>query len=247
MPVIKKARREKGTRLKIAIILPAILILAILSCSLHSLSDPLSMRSLPEVPRGGEPILVMFTIRNFEPIDVPYTYELYANGAKVLEGKTRLSPLSAKQYQHSYLNPLKLGEQTNFMVKVTTPYSTYQEVLRVPLYHPYLWTSFVSFASFSSSIAGFSSSMGISSMTSLTSMAYYQGSFGVRNAINVGVIFSIVLIALLIHVEVTEPYGRMLNMLGRLRRRFNKLSAVLFIIFMSMVFTQIALILSWVG
>jgi hypothetical protein len=78
-------------------------------------------------------------------------------------------------------------------------------------------------------------------------MAYYQGSFGVRNAINVGVIFSIVLIALLIHVEVTEPYGRMLNMLGRLRRRFNKLSAVLFIIFMSMVFTQIALILSWVG
>ena len=51
------------------------------------------------------------------------------------------------------------------------------------------------------------------------------------------------MIALLIHIEVTEPFHDALNIIGRLRKRFSKLSVILFTIFITMVFSQIILII----
>ena len=65
-----------------------------------------------------------------------------------------------------------------------------------------------------------------------------------KKAINVGAIFAIVLVAVLLHVEVTEPFhNNTLNILGRIRRRFSKLSAILFIIFITMMFSNVIMIL----
>lgn len=243
---------ERNTA-RIAIILPAILVLTILSLSLSSMSSPITLSAFPEVPREGEPIILSFSLRNFNLHDARYSYEFYANGKKVLEGRASLGPLSSKQYSYAYRNQLRLGEQITFLLKAATPVETYEEALSMPAYPPQVWSSFVSFATFSTSMAGLSSSMGSSmglsssmgsSMgMSLTSMAYYQDSFGTSRAFNVGVIFSAVLIMILIHVELTEPFMKARNLLGRLRARFNKLSAILFIIFAAMVFTQIIMII----
>jgi hypothetical protein len=86
-------------------------------------------------------------------------------------------------------------------------------------------------------------------MTSMTTMAYYDQSFVSGSALNIGVIFSIVLIALLIYLELTEPslQNKSFKVLGNLRIRFARLTGILFIIFVGMVFTQIALIIGRVG
>jgi hypothetical protein len=240
--------KQKKIVFKIAGIWLAIIVLVVFSISLNEISSPITLITFPEVPKEDTPVLVIFTLKNFGITSMPSTYELFANGEKVLEGEAMLSALSSKSYSYLYPYPIKLGEQVTFVLRAKTPTESYEKIIAVPPYHPHVWTSFVSFASFSTSMAGVTSSMGVSSTTTttITSMAYYSSAFGNNHAINVGVIFSAVLIAVLIHVEVTEPYTNAIHVLGRLRRRFSKVSAILFIIFMAMVFTQIAMILSWV-
>jgi hypothetical protein len=236
---VTRAENTKQIKLKILILALAIFFLTVCIASFSSVSSPVKLFVFPEVPREGEPIIVTFSMKNFGLTDSPYSYTLYANGEEVMSGRTVISPLSSKRYQYAYINDLKVGEKVTFVVKAYSNGKSYEEVISVPPYHPYVWSSFVSFAAFSTSMASVTTT---TTTMSITSMAYYQNSFGVKKAINVGVIFSVVLIALLIHVEVTEPFHGALNIIGRLRRRFSKLSAVLFIIFITMVFSQIVLI-----
>jgi hypothetical protein len=240
---VTQTKNEKQIKIKILILALAIFFLSACIASFASVSSPVKLFVFPEVPKEGEPIIVSFSIKNFGLDDAPYTYTLYTNGEEVMGGKTVLSPLSSRKYQYAYINDLKVGEKVTFVLKVNSREKSYEEVLSVPPYHPYVWSSFVSFAAFSTSMASVTTSMGMSTTMSITSMAYYQNSFGVKHAINVGVIFSVVLIALLIHIEVTEPFHNMLNIIGRLRRRFSKLSTILFIIFITMVFSQIVMII----
>lgn len=231
-------RAENPDRIKLKIVILALGIFFLTACiaSFSSVSNPVKLYIFPEVPQEGEPIIVTFSMKNYGLADSPYSYTLYANGEEVMSGRTIISPLSSKKYQYAYVNGLEVGEKVSFVVKVQSVGNDYEEVVTAPPYHPHVWSSFVSFAAFSTSMS--------STTMSLTSMAYYDNSFGVRKAINVGVIFSIVLIALLIHVEVTEPFhNNLLNILGRLRRRFTKLSAILFIIFITMVFSQVVMII----
>jgi len=242
---INRVENEKQIKLKILILALAIFFLLACIASFASVSSPVKLFVFPEVPREGEPLIVTFSMKNFGMIDAPYTYALYANGEEVMEGRTVISPLSSKRYQYAYINDLKIGEKVTFVVRAHSNGKSYEEVMSVPPYHPYVWSSFVSFAAFSTSMAGVTTSMGVSSTTtmSITSMAYYQDSFGIKQAVNVGVIFSVVLIVLLIHIEVTEPFHGALNIIGRLRGRFSKLSVILFIIFITMIFSQIILII----
>jgi hypothetical protein len=236
--------REKNKGVfKIAGIWLAIIVLSTFALSLNDLSGPVHLMTFPEVPKEDTPILVTFSLKNTEISPLPYAYELFANGEKALEGKVRLSGLSSKSFSYVYPEPVKLGEQVTFMLRAKNPLETYEKVLSVPAYHPHVWTSFVSFASFSTSMAGVVTTTTTTTST-ITSMAYYDNAFGNSSALNVGVIFSIVLIAVLIHVEVTEPYTNALHVFGRLRKRFNKLSAILFTIFIAMVFTQITMIIN---
>jgi len=232
-----RAEIQNRVKLKIVILALAVFFLGACIASFASESSPVKLFVFPEVPQPGEPIIVTFSMKNYALVDSPYTYTLYANGEEVMSGKTIVSPFSSKKYQYAYVNDLKVGEKVSFVVKATSKDKSYEEVITAPPYHPYVWSSFVSFAAFSTT-------MTTTTTMSITSMAYYDNSFGIKKAINVGVIFSIVLITLLIHVEVTEPFhGNVLNIFGRLRRRFTKLSAVLFIIFITMIFSQIVMII----
>ncbi len=246
----RRKESERRTIKKILIMLFATLILTTFISSFGRLSDPVQLNVYPMVFRKGEPLSVSFAIRNFDLKAKQYSYELYIDGAKVMDGQILLPPFSERGYGYSYLNQAELGEATNFFLKVDSPTKTYKDSLTAPMYHPYTLTSFVSFATFATSMASStmaSSTMASSTtttMTSMTTMAYYTDSFGARSStpFNVGVIFSIVLIALLMHVEVTEPFSDKESFSGRVRMRFNRLAVVLFIIFISMVFTQILVI-----
>jgi hypothetical protein len=97
-------------------------------------------------------------------------------------------------------------------------------------------SSFVSFASFSTSAMGF-----------MASSTYYESSFGsLDEGLNVGLVISIVLIILLIFLELSEPLLEEGShaVLRRLRIRYNTITGILFIIFMGIVYTKIVMVLA---
>ena len=151
------------------------------------------------------------------------------------EGTTTIPPGSSKLYQYAYKNPLLLGEQVSFVVKTTSPQGSCEKVVSLPPYPPQIWLSFVSFASFSTSVMSF-----------VSSSSYYQSSFGSEMGFNVGILVVVVLIGLLIFLELTRslPQGRTISILGRLRLRFNTVTWILFIIFMGIVYTKVVMILA---
>ena len=213
------------------IIWVAILLFSVLIISHQQLSDPISMKLFPEVAREDEPLIVSFTLTNPQIVGTEYEYELYANGESVLNGISELPPMSSKRFKYTYRNPLKLGEQANFLVTAATPAQTYQKTLSSPPYPPQTMTSFVSFASFSTSV-----------MSSMTTTGYYDDSFQ-SDRFNVGLLVSVVLICLLIFLELTEPLIGKGNIFGRLRDRYSQLAIILFVIFIAMVFTKVVVIL----
>ncbi|HIH44209.1 MAG TPA: hypothetical protein HA257_03765 [Candidatus Methanoperedenaceae archaeon] len=149
-----------------------------------------------------------------------------------MQGQALLAPESSKRYTYMYPEAPAQGERINFLVKTGSGQGSYEKSLSMPAYPPQVWSSFVSFASFSSS------------MTKVTSRTYYEESLGADNALNAGLIFSIVLILLLIYLELTGALDEKLNAtLFGLNIRFSRLSAVLFIIFTGMVFTKVAMII----
>ncbi len=162
-------------------------------------------------------------------------YEFYANGELVKEGITTVAPTSSKTYQYAYSNPLKLGEQLNFMVKTQSEQGSYDAVISSPPYPPQVWSSFVSFASFSTTV-----------MSSMSTMTYYQAAFAGDMGFNVGLLVSAVLIALLIFLELSKPVvgGRMATVLGRLMMRFSTVVWLLFIIVMGIVYTTVMMVMS---
>ena len=104
-----------------------------------------------------------------------------------------------------------------------------------PPYPPQVWSSFVSFAAISSTM-----------MSSMSSMAYYKNEFGTGQNLNIGLLTSLVLIALLVFLELTQPVleGATAGFLGRLRLKFSTVTWILFVIFMGVVYTKVVLILA---
>ncbi len=134
-----------------------------------------------------------------------------------------------------YTNTLELGEQVNFVVRAESEGERCEKIVSLPAYPPQIMTSFVSFASFSTSVMGF-----------MASSTYYESSFGsVDEGLNVGLVISIVLIILLIFLELSEPIlaEGIYAVLRRLRMRYSTMTAILFIIFIGIVYTKIVMIL----
>ena len=224
---------QRGIKLKIIIIWLAILLMGSFWLTAIVDSESVSLAVVPEVPREGEPILATFKLNNPAPQAISTEYHFYANGELMKEGATIIAPGSSKLYQYAYKNPLELGEQVNFVLRTTSPLGSYEKVVSLPSYPPQIWSSFVSFASFSTSMMGF-----------MSSMTYYQSSFGSEMGFNVAILVTLVLIGLLIFLEVTQPLLRekTLAILGRLRLRFNTVTWILFIIFMGIVYTKVVMI-----
>ena len=178
--------------------------------------------------------MVTYKINNPSLQESAVQYQLFANGKLIEYGETKLVPLSTEQHRYTYKNPLKLGEQVTFLVKTTSDKGEYEKALSLPAYPPQIWSSFVSFASFSTSV-----------MSSMSSMVYYKGSSGSDQASNVGMIISIVLIILLIYLELSEPLiKKTMTIIGYLRIESSRLSTILFILFIGMVFTKVVMILA---
>ena len=226
---------QRGIKLKIVIIWLAILLMGSFWLTARAGSDEVTLAVMPQVPREGEPIIATFKLNNPSPQAIRTEYQFYANGKLLEEGATIIPPGSSKLYQYAYQNPLPLGEQVNFVVKIKSPLGSHEKVVSLPSYPPQIWSSFVSFASFSTSVMSF-----------MFSSTYYQSSFGSDNmGFNVGLLSAIVLMGLLIFLELTQPLlqEKTVTILRRLRLRFNTVTWILFIIFMGIVYTKVVMIL----
>jgi len=225
---------QRGAKLKLIIIWLAILLMSSFWFTANVDSDAVSLAVVPQVPREGEPVLATFKLNNPSSQAIETDYQFYANGELMKEGTTVILPESSKLYQYAYRNPLELGKQVNFMLRTTSPRGSFERIVSLPSYPPQIWSSFVSFASFSTSMMGF-----------MSSMTYYQGTFNTNMGFNVGLLSIIVLIGLLIFLELTQPLLRRktITILGRLRVRFSTVTWILFIIFMGITYTKVAMVL----
>ncbi len=231
-------KRDKKINLNIVLALISVIFLASISLSIGDKTQPVSIVVMPEVPKEGQPLFITFDLNNPSGGEDLINYEFYANGDLLLQGKALLSPSSTKQYSYVYPESPKIGERITFLVKTASGRGSYDKTTSIPAYAPQIWSSFVSFAGFSTSI------MSSSMSTSITTERFYSDSFTNDSKLNVGLIFSIVLILLLIYLELTEHLkAKTFTIIGGLRIRFSRLSAILFIIFIGMVFTKVVMIL----
>ena len=223
---------QRGVKLRIIIIWMAILLMGSFWLTVRTSSEPVSLAVVPQVPREGEPIIATFKLNNPTSQPLSTSYQFYANGELMKEGATTIPPGSSKLYQYAYKNPVELGEQLNFVVKTQSERGNYEEVVSSPPYPPQILSSFVSFASFSTSV-----------MSSISTMTYYQTTFGGDMGLNVGLLAAAVLIGLLVFLELTKPslQQKTVATLGRLRLRFNAVTWILLIIFIGMVYTKITM------
>ena len=219
--------------LKIILVWLAIMILGCFCLTTMAGSDPVTIAVIPEVPRADEPVICTFKLNNPDSILHTIDFSFYANGELLQHGTSSLGPQTSKTYQYVYNNPLALGEQVNFVVHAETDGERCEKIVSLPSYPPQVMSSFVSFASFSTSVMGF-----------MASSSYYEDSFSTPDeGMNTSLVISVVLILLLIFIELSEPLPSSHLVLGRLRIRFTMLSAILFIIFIGIVYTKIVMIL----
>ncbi len=226
---------KKAIYFKLAIIFLSILLTASFWLTVRAASDPVSMTVIPQAPREGEPIIAIFKLSNPSSRPLVTRYRFYASGQLIKDGTTTIAPASYESHRYAYENPLRIGEQLNFTVRAESRLGNHEKVFSSPSYPPQVWSSFVSFASFSTSL-----------ISSLGTMTYYRSTFGSDMGLNIGIIASIVLIVLLIFMELTQPVlaGRTIAKMGRLKVRLSTVSWILLIIFMGIVYTKVVMVLA---
>ncbi len=226
--------RRRGFSLIVVVIWLVILTSVIFAYGLHSASDLVTVSVMPEVPRKGQPVEVTVNLNNADGDSLPVSFDFFVNAEKVKSGSVVLAPSSTRKYSYTYISDAELGEQTSFAIRATSYQGDTEKVVTIPAYSPRIWSSFVSFASFSTSVMG-----------SMASMIYYQDNFILNPGLQIGIVFAIVLLALLVFRELTartelRPQG---STLVALRLRFATVAAILLIIFLGMIFTNVILIL----
>lgn len=220
----------------------ALILLGIFYLSVRESYTPVSISVMPEAPRLGEPIVVTFKLNNPALENKATNYQFYADGVLLKEGMASINPLSSKTYQYVYNSPVEIGQRVSFALKAASGGDNYEKVVSIPAFPPQVASSFISFASFSTTV-----------MSSMATMAHYQGSFSTGGGLNVGLVMSICLILLLIFLELSGAAiadakdqagisGGMIT-LQRFKIKFSTLTGVLFIIFMGIVYTKIVMLL----
>ncbi len=229
---------HRGAMLKLVPIWLGIILLCSFLFSMEGTTGQVSLTAMPEVPKQGNPIVATFKINNPSSGDLVTRYQLYANGKLFTEGAANIAAGMSQTYRYAYENTLQIGEQVTFMARTQSELGNDEINVSIPPYAPQIWSSFVSFASFSTSLMGSNGAMG--------SMTYYQSTFGI-DALNVGVVITMVLLLLLIFRELTQPVlarsGTMATW-ARLRIKFSTLTWILLLIFIGLIFTRTAMILA---
>ncbi|MCZ7400000.1 MAG: hypothetical protein O8C62_10070 [Candidatus Methanoperedens sp.] len=171
----------------IIIALISLLFLTGISLSLSDKLEPVSITVLPEVPREDVPLFICFNMNNPSLQENTISYEFYANGRLLMQGKALLSPSSSRKYSYVYPEVPKPGERITFLVKSESENGYYEKALSMPAYPPQVWSSFVSFASFSTSLMGSSMGSTMGSTMGINSEQYYSKNFA-DSRLNVGLI-----------------------------------------------------------
>ncbi len=229
--------------LKLAMVWLGIILLGAFWLTVRATASPVSITVLPETPRRGEPIIVTFQLNNPHPASQVISYQFLSGDKLVKEGQAPLDPLSSMSFRYTYPSPVNIGERVSFTVRSSENGTDNSEkTVTVPPFPPQVASSFVAFASFSTTV-----------MSSMATAPYYKSSFaGTATALNTGLVISVFLILLLIFLELAgaasedagSVQGGRAMLLQRFRLQFSTLTWILLIIFIAMVFTKIAMVLS---
>ncbi|MBI4499099.1 MAG: hypothetical protein HY689_14515 [Chloroflexi bacterium] len=120
--------------------------------SLDLAAEPLDMTMVPHVPQPGAATTVTSTIENLAGYDHPTTYWFYVDGALLAEGVASLSSVETKRLQYLHRPPAAYGDRASFALRTETGDREHMHVLATVPYPPEVWSSFVSFASFSTTV-----------------------------------------------------------------------------------------------
>lgn len=218
--------------LRLAILwLVIIPVLAFWLSSSHEVS-PLELKVLPEAPREDEPVVVSIQLSNLYGEDLRARYGLYSNGKTLFEGSTLLAPGESQQYRYIAEGAPGLGRQTTFVARASFGADEIEKRISLPPYPPQVWSSFVSFASFSTSM-----------MSSMSTAIYYKDYFGAGIGANLGFVLVLSLLVFSFFQEFTFPFireGRK-HLLARMHLRLHEMVVLLAIVFMGIVYTILVL------
>ncbi len=239
------APQEPDYRLKLIFVWLLILPFLAILYSIGRNSEPLSLQLLPEVPRRNEPTVLTAKMSNDNVHTNQVTYTVHVDGKLLAEGTSQVAAKTEALFQYFRGPTVDIGERVNFAVDTQVDSNSLQRVASSPAYAPQIWSSFVSFATFSTSV-----------MSSLVTAVYYQGSFGTTTAPNLGLLLVGTLVSLMVFLEMTrrgrsetaEPVqGRAAALVGKLARlqtRYSQVMIILLIIFGGIIFTKAAVILA---
>ena len=187
---------------------------------------------LPQVPRSGQPLLLTLELSGAKYEGQPFEFELYANGVLVQAGQGSLGPGDFRRYTLSYPYVPGRGQRATFYAKVTTSDSEFSKVVAMPPYPPQVWSSFVSFASFSTSMMG-----------SISTSVAYGANFSPKVGLNVGLAIVLVLLALCLFQELTHPLKEkgQKSIFLEMHIRFQELLIALLIVFIGVAYTFLVL------
>jgi len=206
------------------------------ACLLYTLAQPqhgVSLALFPEVPRQGAPVLAVVSFENREAAAKRVAYRLFLNGELLDHGSISLAPGTSATSSYTFKNRLPDGEPVCLAVSGSSGGRAFTGSVSNPVYPPRVWSSFMSFAAFSTTV-----------MTFMTSAGNYEASFAGNQGLNTGLLCSVVLILSLIFLELSEPVQAGRGKIMLLRTRIGALTWILLVIFLGMVFTRVAMILA---
>ena len=208
--------------------------------SLVMAGEPVTMSVFPHVPREDAPLVVASGIANQGASDENISYRFYVDGLLFAEGGSFLTDATSKAFRYVREPSVKIGQRISFALESNAVGQDFERTASLPAYPPEVWSSFVSFATFSTSV-----------MSSLITTTFYSGAFVAPDALNLGLMIVGILLALMIFLELTIwlKYTEASTLAGNifltrfvaLRVRFGRLALVLFVIFIGMVVTRVGL------
>ncbi|MBM2825958.1 MAG: hypothetical protein HW403_22 [Dehalococcoidia bacterium] len=223
---------RRDPRLRLVVIWLAIIAALAFWMGSAPYQDPMRFTVLPQVPRIGEPLSLTLELSGTKDVGQAFQFELYANGKLVQQGSGHVLPGAHRRYTHSYPYTLGRGQQATFYAKAIIDGREFSKVVALPPYPPQVWSSFVSFASFSTSMMG-----------SISTSVVYGTNFKPRMGFNVGLAVVLVLLSLSVFQELTYPLqseGRKSGLL-QIHTRFQELLIPLLIVFLGIAYTLMVL------
>ncbi len=229
----------------------AFLFLAIILFNSHNqTSNVLNLSHFPSTPRENEPFTIRAMIKNTADEARRYSLRMYVDGEETMYSESTFDALSTQSSTLTIKSP-KLGTAIRIYAEATDLETgeTYTQSLLMPQNPPEAWMSFASFSSLTTLLLS-SSSSSSSMMSSSFTISYYKNTVGLtqsaaRLSINIGLIASVTLVALLIFIELTNPvFGNFGLNLKKLRDRYSLLTANLLLVFVGLVLTRIVMIIS---